>query len=159
MDHKKIWRGVVNWIYLVKRRDKWVTLVNKVMKIQIPWKAGNFLTSRAIIIFWREVQQRVIRQERKQGKDISIYEWEEVKYTVPVGMRNKGSYIYCTWRPKVFMFFSVMKSRKRRTFPLLHGLEVLEPIWIFRCPCSIFNSCLANPSIIAEVEGCKERGR
>jgi hypothetical protein len=37
--------GVMDWIYLVKDRDRWWALVNAVMKLRVPKNAGNFLTS------------------------------------------------------------------------------------------------------------------
>jgi hypothetical protein len=35
------WEGTA-WIHLVQFRDKWETLVNRVMNIQVPQHAGNF---------------------------------------------------------------------------------------------------------------------
>jgi hypothetical protein len=37
-------RGV-NWIHLVQDRDQWWALVNTVMNLRVPRKAGNVLTS------------------------------------------------------------------------------------------------------------------
>ena len=33
------------WIELAQDRDRWIVLVNAVMKLWFPWNAGNFLTS------------------------------------------------------------------------------------------------------------------
>jgi hypothetical protein len=45
MDLREMrWEGV-NWIYFAQDSDKWWALVNTVMNLQIPCKAGNFLTS------------------------------------------------------------------------------------------------------------------
>jgi hypothetical protein len=38
------WRDM-DWIDLAEERDRWRALVNAVMKLQVPQKAGNFLTS------------------------------------------------------------------------------------------------------------------
>jgi hypothetical protein len=36
-----VWEGMA-WIRLVEDRDKWETIVNKVINIQVPQHAGNF---------------------------------------------------------------------------------------------------------------------
>jgi hypothetical protein len=36
---------VVDWMYLIQDRDQWRGLVNTVMNLRFPQKAGNFLTS------------------------------------------------------------------------------------------------------------------
>jgi hypothetical protein len=51
MDHRDIGWEVVNWIHLAQDRDQWRTLVTTVINLWIPQKAGNFLTSSAIISF------------------------------------------------------------------------------------------------------------
>jgi hypothetical protein len=38
------WRGV-DWIHLAQNRDQWQALGSAVIKIRVPWEAGNFLTS------------------------------------------------------------------------------------------------------------------
>jgi hypothetical protein len=35
----------VNWIHLVQDRDQWLAVVNTVMSLWVPYKAGNLLTS------------------------------------------------------------------------------------------------------------------
>jgi len=35
---------LVNWIHLAQGGDRWRTLVNTVMSLRVPWRAGNFLT-------------------------------------------------------------------------------------------------------------------
>jgi hypothetical protein len=37
------WDGV-DWMHLAQDRDQWRVLVNTVMNLQVPLKAGNFLT-------------------------------------------------------------------------------------------------------------------
>jgi len=37
--------GGMDWIYLAWDRDRWRASVNAVMKLQVPYNAGNFLTS------------------------------------------------------------------------------------------------------------------
>jgi hypothetical protein len=45
MDLREIgWEGV-DWIHLDKDRNQWRALVNAVMNLRVPYKAGNFLTS------------------------------------------------------------------------------------------------------------------
>jgi hypothetical protein len=43
----------VDWIHLAHDRDRWLVIVNKVMNLRVPKKAGNFLTSWATISFSR----------------------------------------------------------------------------------------------------------
>jgi hypothetical protein len=35
----------MDWIHLTEDRDHWQALVNMAMKLCVPYKAGNFLTS------------------------------------------------------------------------------------------------------------------
>jgi hypothetical protein len=45
MDCKEVgWEGV-DWIHLVQDKDQWWALVNIVINLRVPYKAGNFLTS------------------------------------------------------------------------------------------------------------------
>ena len=37
--------GCMDWIHLDQNRVRWRTLVNAVMKIRVPYSAGNFMTS------------------------------------------------------------------------------------------------------------------
>jgi len=44
MDLREIvWEGV-EWIHLAQDRDQWRAVVNTVMNLRVPKKAGNFLT-------------------------------------------------------------------------------------------------------------------
>jgi hypothetical protein len=45
MNLREIRFGNVDWIHLTQDRDRWRTLVNTVMSLQVPLNAGNFLTS------------------------------------------------------------------------------------------------------------------
>jgi hypothetical protein len=45
MDLQEVgWRGI-SWIDLTQNRDWWQALVNTVMKLRVPYNAGNFLPS------------------------------------------------------------------------------------------------------------------
>jgi hypothetical protein len=44
MDLRKIGLERVDWMHLAQDRDQWQALVNKVMSLQVPQKAVNFLT-------------------------------------------------------------------------------------------------------------------
>jgi hypothetical protein len=43
----------VVWIHLTHDKDLWQDLVNKAVNLQVPQKAGSFLTSRVTISFSR----------------------------------------------------------------------------------------------------------
>jgi len=45
MDLRKIEWEDVDWMHLPWDRDQWQALVNTVMNLRVPYKAGNFLTS------------------------------------------------------------------------------------------------------------------
>jgi hypothetical protein len=45
MDLREIGRECMDWMHLVQDRDQWWSLVNTVMYLRFPQKAGNFLTS------------------------------------------------------------------------------------------------------------------
>jgi hypothetical protein len=49
----------MEWIPVAQDRDKWQALVNVVMKLQVLWEAGNFLTSWANIGFPRTLIHEV----------------------------------------------------------------------------------------------------
>jgi len=41
----------VNWIYMAEDRDQWRIIMNTVMNLPVPQKAGNILTCRATVSF------------------------------------------------------------------------------------------------------------
>jgi hypothetical protein len=41
---KRKWAVNMYWIYLTQYRDQWRDIVNTVMNLQVPYKAGYFLT-------------------------------------------------------------------------------------------------------------------
>jgi hypothetical protein len=45
MNVKEMVLEGVHWIHLVQDGDRWQALVNTVMNLWVPCKAGNFLTS------------------------------------------------------------------------------------------------------------------
>jgi hypothetical protein len=44
MDLREIGWQYVDWMYMVQDRNKWQAFMNTVMNLQVPYKAGNFLT-------------------------------------------------------------------------------------------------------------------
>jgi hypothetical protein len=44
MDLREIECEVLDWIQLAQDRDQWRALVSTVVSLQVPLKAGNFLT-------------------------------------------------------------------------------------------------------------------
>jgi len=44
MDRHKVGCGIVDWIDMIRDRDRWWAFVNAVMNLRVPYKAGNFLT-------------------------------------------------------------------------------------------------------------------
>ena len=45
IDLQEIGCGGIDWIYLAQDVDRWMVLVNTVMKRRCPLNAGNFLTA------------------------------------------------------------------------------------------------------------------
>ena len=53
MDLQELGCRYMDWIGLAQDRDRWWTLVIAVMKLRVPWNAGNFLTSCKPVSFSR----------------------------------------------------------------------------------------------------------
>ena len=53
MDLQEVGCGYMDWIGLAQDRERWRTLVSAVMNLQVPWNAGNFLTSCKPVSFSR----------------------------------------------------------------------------------------------------------
>jgi hypothetical protein len=60
MNLKEIGWECVGWIHLTQVRDQWPALVTKLMKLLVPCKAGNLLTSCVTISFSRRALFRII---------------------------------------------------------------------------------------------------
>jgi hypothetical protein len=43
---------VVDWIHLVQNRDQWQAVVNTVLNLRVPLKAGNFSTNWVTVSFY-----------------------------------------------------------------------------------------------------------
>jgi hypothetical protein len=42
LDLRETVREDVEWVHLAQDRDRWRSLVNTIMNLRVPWKAGNF---------------------------------------------------------------------------------------------------------------------
>jgi hypothetical protein len=49
------WEGV-NWIHLAQDIDQWWVLLDTVMNLQLPYYAGNFLSSETTVSFSRKTR-------------------------------------------------------------------------------------------------------
>jgi ribosome biogenesis protein Nip4 len=45
MDLREIGWGSVDWMHLAQDKDQWQALMNMIMNLWVPYKAGNFVTS------------------------------------------------------------------------------------------------------------------
>ena len=45
MNLQEVEFGGMDWIELAQDKEKWWALVNAVMNLQVPYNAGNYLTS------------------------------------------------------------------------------------------------------------------
>jgi len=53
MDLQEVGCGGMDWIDLAQDRERWQALANAVVKLQVPYNAGNFLTSWKPVSFSR----------------------------------------------------------------------------------------------------------
>jgi hypothetical protein len=53
MDLQEMGCGGMDWIDLDRGRDRWQAIVNGAVNLQVPYNAGNFLTSREQVRFSR----------------------------------------------------------------------------------------------------------
>ena len=51
MDNQEVGYGYMDWVGLVQYRYRWWTLVSAIMKFQVSWNGGNFLTSCKTVSF------------------------------------------------------------------------------------------------------------
>jgi len=61
MDLQEVGCGYMDWIGLAQDRDRWRNLVSTVMKLRVPWNAGNFLTSCKPVSFPRRTLHHGVR--------------------------------------------------------------------------------------------------
>ena len=54
-DLQEVECGYMDWNGLAQDRDRWRTLLSAVMNLQVPWNAGNFLTSCKPVSFSRRI--------------------------------------------------------------------------------------------------------
>jgi hypothetical protein len=59
MDLREIDGDYVDWGHVAQGRDQWRALVDTVMNLRVPWKAGNFLTRLATISFLSKILLRL----------------------------------------------------------------------------------------------------
>jgi len=64
MDPQEVGCGYMDWIGLAQDRDRWRTLVCVVMNLQVPWNAGNFLTSCKPVSFSRRTLHHAVSKYR-----------------------------------------------------------------------------------------------
>jgi len=53
MELQEVGCGVMDWIEPAQDRDRWRVLMNVVMKLRVPYNAGNFWTSCGSVDFSR----------------------------------------------------------------------------------------------------------
>ena len=71
-DLREMGCGYMDWIGLAQDRDRWRTLVSAVMKLRVPWNAGNFLTSCKPVSFSR----RTLHHGLNKYRDVCT--WSEI---------------------------------------------------------------------------------
>jgi len=60
IDLHEVGCGYMGCTGLAQDRDRWRTLVSAVMNLQVPWNAGNFLTSYKLVSCSRTLHHGVI---------------------------------------------------------------------------------------------------
>jgi hypothetical protein len=60
---REIWWEGVDWMHVAQDRNKWRDVVNTVMNLRVPRKAGNFLTSCVTISFSRRTLPYGVRNQ------------------------------------------------------------------------------------------------
>jgi hypothetical protein len=76
MDLREIGWEVVDWINLAQDRDQWRTLANTVMKLRLPYKAENSLTSWVTVSLSRSVLHRFSQSVSYELQMLCSSEWK-----------------------------------------------------------------------------------